>query len=117
MADLSDMIAAAEFVDRLETEDDGLCVLRFKFKERDCWALWSADDKSRQVILRAEKPTGQVTIHQLGHRPYRSAWGYRDWVGRRSEFAADRLSLVVGPRPWLMGGDLTGVSVAQTISR
>jgi len=117
LADIADLIATAEFIDRLETEDEDLRVLRFKYKERDCWALWSSDDKSRQVILRAEKPSGYVTVHQLGHKPYRSAWGFRDWVGRRSEFVSDRLSLVIGPRPFVISGDLTNVSVVQTIPR
>jgi len=117
LADIADLIATAEFIDRLETEDEDLRVLRFKYKERDCWALWSSDDKSRQVILQTPRPSGHVTIHQLGHKPYRSAWGFRDWVGRRSEFVSDRLSLVIGPRPFVISGDLTNVSVVQTIPR
>jgi hypothetical protein len=56
-------------------------------------------------------------IQQLGHRPYESGWGFRDWVGRKGEFISDRLSIVVGSRPYLISGDLAGVSVLQTISR
>jgi len=69
-------------------------------------------------------------IQKLGHRPYESAWGFRDWVGpqprlatgdagtgRKGEFISDRLSIVVGSRPFLISGDLAGISVLQTISR
>lgn len=117
LADISDLIARGEYIDRLKTKDDNLWVLRFRHKERDVWALWSSDDKDRQVILQTKFPPKRLMIHQLGHRPYESAWGFRDWVGRKNEFVSDRLSIVVGPRPFLISGDLAGVSVLQTIPR
>jgi len=117
MADISDLIARGKYIDRLKTKDDNLCVLRFRHKERDVWALWSSDDKERQVILQTKFPPKRLMIQKLGHRPYESAWGFRDWVGRKGEFISDRLSIVVGPRPFLISGDLAGVSVLQTIPR
>ena len=117
MADISDFVARAEFAGELEIKDENLRALRLKFEEHDFWALWSSDDKARQVILQTGRPSGYVTIHQLGHKPYRTAWGFRDWVGRRGEFVSDRLSIVIGSRPFLISGDLTSVSVLQTIAR
>lgn len=117
MADISDLIARGRYIDRLKTEDENLRVLRFRYKGHDFWALWSADDKSRQVILQMPKPSGDLTIHQLGHKPYRNTWGFRDWVGRRGEFVSNRLSVVIGSRPFLISGDLTDVSVVETIPR
>ena len=117
MSDISDLIARGEYIDRLKTKDDNLWVLRFRYKERDVWALWSSDDKERQVILQTKFPPKRLTIHRLGHRSYESAWGFRDWVGRKGEFISDRLSIVVGSRPFLISGDLAGVSVLQTIPR
>ncbi len=117
MSDISDLIARGEYIDRLKTKDDDLWVLRFRYKERDVWALWSSDDKDRQVILQTIFPPKRLTIHRLGHRSYESAWGFRDWVGRKGEFISDRLSIVVGSRPFLISGDLAGVSVLQTIPR
>ncbi len=117
MADISDLIARGEYIGRLKTKDDNLWVLRFRHKERDVWALWSSDDKDRQVILQTKFPPKRLMIQQLGHRPYESSWGFRDWVGRKNEFVSDRLSIVVGPRPYLISGDLAGVSVMQTIPR
>jgi len=117
LADISDLIARSEYIDRLKTEDDNLWVLRFKHKQRNFWTLWSSDDKTRQVILRTKSPSSRLTIHHLGYKPYQSAWGFRDWVGRKSEVLSDTLSIVIGPRPLLISGDLAGVSVLKTIPR
>ncbi len=117
MSDISDLIARAEYIDRLKTKDDNLWVLRFRHEQRDFWALWSSDDKDRQVILQTKFPPKRLMIQQLGHKPYESGWGFRDWVGRKGEYISDRLSIVVGPRPFLISGDLAGVSVLQTIPR
>jgi hypothetical protein len=117
LSDISDLTAGGEFVGRLKTEDDNLRVLRFRHKQSDFWAIWSSDDKTRQIILQAPKPSGYVTIHQLGHKPYRSDWGFRDWVGRRGEYVPNRLSVVVGSRPFLISGNLKDVSVIETIPR
>ena len=48
---------------------------------------------------------------------FMTPWGFRDWVDRRGEFVANRLSIVVGHRPVLIGADLSGVSVHQVIPR
>jgi hypothetical protein len=117
MADISALVAQGKYIDRLKTKDDNLYVLRFKHKQRDFWALWSSDDKTRQIILQTKSPSAPLTIHQLGHKPYQISWGFRDWVGRNSELISDTLSIVIGPRPFLISGNLTNVSVQQTIPR
>jgi len=117
LSDISDLTSGGEFVDQMKTKDDNLRVIRFRHQGYDFWALWSADDKSRQVILQTPKPSGYVTIHQLGRKPYRSDWGFRDWVDRRGEFVPNKLSVVVGSRPFLISGDLTDVSIIETIPR
>ena len=117
MADISDLIARGRYINRLKTEDENLRVLRYRHQGHDFWALWSADDKSRQVILQTPKPSGDLTIHQLGHKPYLSTWGFRDWVGRRGDFVSNKLSIVVGSRPFLISGDLADVSVVETVPR
>ena len=117
MTDISDLIANGEYIDRLKTNDNILYVLRFKHKKRDVWAMWSSDDKTRQVILQTKSPSKFLTIHQLGHKPYKSSWGFRDWVGGKNELISDRLSIVIGSRPFLISGDLTDVSILKTIPR
>ena len=118
MADISDLLAHGDYVDRLGTEDTDLWILRFKHLERDVWALWSSDDAPRQVILHADNPSASVTIHEVGHKQYESPWGYRDWASARNKQAeSDQLSLVVSHRPFLVSGSLSGVSVLETIPR
>jgi len=117
LADIAPIVAQGEFVDRLPTKDESCWILRFKVGREDSWALWSADDKNRQVILEAEAPAGQVTIRQAGHDAYPMRWGFRDGVGRRGELAPNRLSIIVGHRPVLIGNDLSGVSVVEVIPR
>ena len=117
MADIAPVVANGRFVGRMNTTDENLWVLRLKVGAEDCWALWSADDTDRQVVLETRTPDRSMTIHQAGHDAYPTQRGIREWAGRDSPFAANRLSLVVGPRPVLLGGDLSGVSVAEVISQ
>ena len=117
MADISDLITRGEYIDHLKTNDNNLYVLQFRHKQCDIWAMWSSDDKTRQVILQTKSPLKSLTIHQLGHKPYKSSWGFRDWVGGKNELISDRLSIVIGSRPFLISGDLTDVSILKTIPR
>jgi hypothetical protein len=117
MADVAPVVAGGEFIGRVATKDESLWILRFKVGSKDCWALWSADDKDRQVVLRTEFADRPITIQQTGSDALLVQWGFRDWTSRRSEPAADRLSLLVGPRPVLIGDDLAGVSVAEVVAR
>jgi len=117
MADISDLISRGEYVGYVKTDDKDLRVLCFRHEGRDVWTLWSVDDKDRQVILSTRNPSSYLTIAKLGHKPYQSAWGFRDWVGRKTEFVPDKFSIVVGHRPILISGDLDSVSVLETIPR
>ncbi|MCU0918057.1 MAG: hypothetical protein MUC88_26370, partial [Planctomycetes bacterium] len=106
-----------QHLDRLPTKDESLWVLRFKVRQEDCWALWSADDQDRQVILETNTPARPILIQPAGHAGYLMSWGFRDWTSRGSELVPNRLSVVVGPRPCLIGDDLSGVSVVEVVSR
>jgi hypothetical protein len=117
MADVSRLVARGRYVGPVASKDENLEVLRFEHRGRDVWALWCSDDRDRQVILRAENPMSYVSIQQLGHRAYRSTWGFQDWAGGGGELIAERFSVVVGHRPVLMSGDLSGVSVAAAVVR
>ena len=117
LADVSSIVAGGQYVDRLNTTDGSLWVLRFKAKGEDCWAFWSADDRDRQVVLQTESPNGSVFVRQMGQDAIGTRWGFRDWADRREEFAPNRLSLVVGARPVVVSADLTGTSVVEIIPR
>ncbi len=117
LADIAPVVAKGQYVDRLPTNDENVRVLRFKMGREDCWALWSADDQEHQVILETSTPARAVMIRQAGHDAYLTQWGFRDWTKRGSELVPNRLSLVIGPRPCLIGNGLSGVSVVETIAR
>ena len=69
------------------------------------------------MILETKSPAQPVMIRRAGHDAYLTSWGYRDWTRRGSELVPNRLSLVVGPRPCLIGNDLSGVSVVEVSPR
>jgi len=117
MKDISPTVTYAQCTGRLSTSDESLWVLRFKTGEEDTWALWSADDRDRQVVLQTESPGKPVMIRQSGQGSYVTTWGQRDWAARRTELVPNRLAVVVGHRPVLIGNDLTGVSVVEVILR
>jgi hypothetical protein len=116
IADLSELVAKGQTIDSVATDDEALRVLRFRRSGRDFWTVWSADDQDRQVILETEHPEATLLIRVLGHDPYLTRWGFRDWVGR-DELVPNRLSVVVGHRPVMLSGDLSGVAVVDTIPR
>lgn len=117
MADISTLVTRGQFVDRLATSDDNLWVLRFKVGAQDCWALWSADDKDRQVVLQVESPNAGVMVRQTGHEIHPVKWGFRRWADGDGGLVPNQLSVVVGHRPVLIIDDLAGVSVVEVISR
>jgi hypothetical protein len=117
LRDIAPVVSGGQHLDRLPTKDESLWVLRFKVRQEDCWALWSADDQDRQVILETNTPARPILIQPAGHAGYLMSWGFRDWTSRGSELVPNRLSVVVGPRPCLIGDDLSGVSVVEVVSR
>lgn len=117
MKDISPILTYMQYVDRVSTGDENLRVLRFKWTQEEAWALWSADDHDRQVVLQTEQPDRPVMIRTAGQGSYVSWWGNRDWAGGKTELASNQLSVVVGHRPMLIGNDLTGVSVVQVMPR
>ena len=117
LTDISDLIANGQYVGRIRSNNKNVEIIHFTREGHDTWAVWSSDDGDYQVIVKTDSPAGDLTIHQLGHKPYRIGWGFRDWVSRRGEFIPDRLSIVVGSRPVLISGDMTDVSVLHAIPR
>ncbi|MBN1359375.1 MAG: cellulase family glycosylhydrolase [Sedimentisphaerales bacterium] len=117
LTDISQLISKGRYAGCVATDDEHLRILRFTREGRDYWTVWSDDDRERQVILETPSPDRFIMVRPLGHDPYLSEWGYRDWTARASEFAANQLSLVVGHRPFMISGDLAGVSVVQVVPR
>jgi len=116
MRDVAELVTHGQYEDTLVVKDADVKILRFTLNNQNVWAIWSADDQQRQVILKQQSPTEAVTLHQLGHQPAVTAWGFRDWPAR-GKFMPDQLSLVVDHRPVLVSGDLQDVTVAKTMDR
>ncbi len=116
LTDISPLLHNGQYVDRLETKDENLYVLRFTFNSKDSWALWSADDMDRQVILQTQHPERKIAVHPLGRDAYETGWGFRNWTDR-GQFSANQWSLVVGKCPCLIEGNLSDVSITEIITR
>ena len=116
MRDVSMLVRQGEYIGRLGNPDEHLWVLRFRHEQEDVWAVWSGDDQDRQVVLETKNPGQGLLVQQLSHKPMEMRWGYRDWPGHKnSELEENQLSIVIGHRPYLIRGDLSGVSVADVL--
>jgi hypothetical protein len=117
LKDISPVVTSGQYLGRQSTSDENLWILRFKVGPEDFWALWSADDRDRQVILQTDSPERPVIVKQTGQGTCVAHWGFRDWASRTTELIPNRLSIVVGHRPVLIGNELPATSVVEVIPR
>lgn len=117
MADISNLIATGQYAGQVKTEDENLQVLRFRHNGGDVWAIWSADDQQRQVILEAMNPPAKVSVQQLGCDAVQMPWGFRNWAGGDRQFHPDQFSVVVDHRPVLITANMRGVSILRIEER
>jgi hypothetical protein len=117
LADIARLLREGQYVGSVVIDDDHVRGLQFGHDERDYWVLWSTDDTDRQVVLETQHPEQAVTIQPLGYGSYTTRWGFRDWAGGRGPFVPNRLAVVVGHRPFMISGDLSGVTVADVVPR
>jgi hypothetical protein len=116
--DISTLVRHGQHIDRLNTPDEHLWILRFRHDGEDVWAIWSGDDQARQVVLKAADPGESLLVQQSGHAPMKRRWGYLDWAGnRRNELEENQLSIVVGHRPYILRGNLGSASVVDVLLR
>jgi hypothetical protein len=84
------------------------------------WVLWSADDKDRGVLQTTTPGEGNLLVlgKSVGRLTRPHGVG-RDWVSKTGWNPGHprRFSLMVGPRPWIIGNNLSGVSVTDVIPR
>lgn len=116
MADVAPLAARGRFLGRLSTDDPEVWILRFAHRDQEVWAVWTADDRPRQLLLQTEAPETPLVIHKLGHKPVARGWGYRAWAkqGRQAQLDLRRASLVIGDRPWLLSGGMQRATVLDT---
>jgi hypothetical protein len=119
MADVSDLASRAEYLGRVTTTESNLWILRFQLDGQQLWALWSADDQPRQVLLETSAPQTPLTMQRLGHKAIERPWGHRNWVaqGRRAGRLPNQCSLAIDHRPWLLRGVPDKTRVVSVIDR
>jgi hypothetical protein len=114
LASVSEVVAGG-FVERLDAGDPDVYVLKFRAAGRNLLAIWSVHEEDDwQVTLKGTSPIPTaLTVAKLGGRAVSRAWGARAWADERpAVVAVDELVLTVRGCPWIVGGDLAGVTVA-----
>jgi len=125
LADVAPLVGRAQYLGRAETSDPDVWILKFRLPDgKDVWAIWSThEDDNWQVTLRTKATQPKpVLIREAGRVAFEREWGTRDWVAERcasghcrgiadAPLVPDQLTLVVRDMPWLITGDLSGVSV------
>ena len=121
MAAVSNLVTNAEYVGRADAGDPDVYILKFRAPGgRDLWAIWSAhEDDDWQVTLKSDRANANPgTMAQVGGTLVERPWGSRNWPGERNApIVADELTLVVRGTPWIVSGDLSGVTVGGVTRR
>ncbi|MFC1692699.1 hypothetical protein ACFL1R_04255 [Candidatus Latescibacterota bacterium] len=118
LANIADLVVNGQFTGRITTPDNALTALSFELGGLTVWALWSSDDKDRQVLLHTASKGNALEIRECGHKAVKALWGYRAWFGERSaELQPNQVSILVGPRPVLVSGNLEGVTINEVLPR
>ncbi len=116
MSAVAELAAHGEYLGAVDTGDPDVRILRFRSPDGgQTWALWSAHpDDGWQVTLNAPRPgMPPLTVREAGRGAYQRAWGSRNWTDAPGGAEAPgRIDLVVRGMPWLVSGDLEGVSLA-----
>ena len=116
LSDISRLAATADFAGRVETGDPDVWALRFRDpKGGETLAVWSAHPEDGwQITLKNPRANPRaVSVREVGRPPIVREWGSRDWVTARANapLVPDQLDLVVRGMPWLIAGDLDGVTI------
>jgi hypothetical protein len=116
LADIAGLVSKATFAGRVETGDPDVWVLKFRDDSgRQTWAVWSAhtDDGWQLTLKTKEANPAPISICEAGRKPIQRAWGSRDWADtrRNAPSVPDQLEITVREMPWLISGDLDGVTV------
>jgi len=117
MRSIAEIARKGKFVERLKSEDDSLVALKFKMPDgQDVLAAWNtANEVNMSVTLKNSiKPNGLLKTFVAGYEPLERAWGMRDWVAKRdAPFLPDRFQFTAKSRPYMIMGDLSGVSIEK----
>ncbi|MFA5205216.1 MAG: sugar-binding protein [Lentisphaeria bacterium] len=113
LRDVAGLVANGRYLGRVPTADPEIWIVRYQRPDgAEVWALWSAHDDDRwRITLQTDRsqPT-PLLLQKVGTGvPVRRAWGTPAWLDEAK--AANRMVVTVTETPWLLSGDLRGVSV------
>jgi hypothetical protein len=116
LKDIAALAGQSEYAGRVDVGDPDVWLLKFRGPgDQDTWAVWSShEDDDWQITLESHRPEPQPLLLTLvGSGSMQRPWGARDWAGSRGA-AIDKthIELTVRGVPWLVTGDLDGVTVA-----
>lgn len=107
LKDVAGLAAQGKYLGRLPTPDPQLWALKFRRADgQEIWALWSTDESnSRQVTLRRDGQTAQpLQAQRIGSQPTDQK--------AKLETTSSQLQLTVDNVPYLISGNLSGVTIA-----
>ena len=121
MAAIAELVAKAEYAGRADAGDPDVYILKFRAPGgKDVWAVWSAhEDDDWQVTLKSSRSNpAPVSMTQVGAPAVERPWGSRDWPGQsKAPVVGDQLTLVIRGTPWIVSGDLSGVTATAVTRR
>jgi hypothetical protein len=120
LADVSNVVGWGAYLGRIETKDPDIWALRFRTPDgKDVLAVWSVhEDDGWQIVLRNTGKLAPVVMKEVGGGSVNRSWGARSWGDSRTVAAVpDELHLVVRGTPWLISGDLAGVTISEVKKR
>jgi len=121
LASVATLAAKAQYEGRIDAGDPDIFILKFRESSgRQVWAIWSAhEDDDWQVTLRTSAASPKpLLISEVGRRPVERPWGSRHWADERNAPGMPRdLDITVRGTPWLLMGDLAGVTLTGVKQR
>jgi hypothetical protein len=115
MADISKIVPLAEYQGRLDANDPDIRVLKFRGPDgSQALAIWSThEDDEWQVTLHTSRPDAEpVSIREVGREAIQREWGARNWATEKgAPVKPNELSIAVRETPWLVIGNMEGVTV------
>jgi hypothetical protein len=121
LRDVADLVSTGQFLGREKTEDPDIWVLKYKRTDgKDVWALWSGHDEHKwRITLKCGRgDRASVLFQKVGSTAFERNWGAIGWPDSSDDpwtTRPDQLRLNLDETPWLVIGDLSGVTVDPKI--
>ncbi len=112
---IAEIVKKGQFIEKIQTDDKDLVILKFKMPDSsDVLAFWSlaADHNLRVTFKNSAKEKTSLRCFLAGFAEQKREWGARDWVDKKTApVMDDKLMVTVKGRPYIMRGDLSGLTV------